>query len=425
MPALPAHVPVVVVGAGQAGLSASWHLTDRGVEHVLLDRHRVAHTWSDERWDSFCLVTPNWQCRLPGFPYDGDDPDGFMVKDEVVDYLRRYAASFSPPVHEGVGVEALDREPGGAYVLTTTAGTLTADAVVLATGGYQVPVVPAFAARLPEGLAQLHSSQYRNADQLPPGEVLVVGSGQSGAQLAEDLHLAGRRVHLCLGDAPRVARRYRGRDVVAWLEDMGHYRVTADERVTEEGARARANHYVTGRDGGRDIDLRAFAAQGMALYGLLEDLQDGVLRFRADLREALDTADAVSEGIKDGIDRWIAEQGLDAPTEARYVPVWEPEVEPTELVLEGSGITSVLWAIGYRPDWSWVHRPVFDERGAPVHTRGVTADDGLYFLGLPWQWTWGSARFSGVGADAEHLVDRIAASAAGARPALVGTAAQR
>ncbi len=402
------QVPVVVIGAGQAGLSASWHLAQRGVEHLLLERDRVASQWRSARWDSFCLVTPNWQCRLPGWQYTGDDPDGFMVKDEIVAYLEGYAASFGPPLHEGVTVERVTREGSGRLLLRTSLGRVSADHVIVATGGYQVPIVPPFAGRLPESVAQVHSQNYRNPEQLPPGDVLVVGSGQSGAQIAEDLHLAGRRVHLCLGDAPRVARRYRGRDVVAWLEDIGYYRTTADQRSTDDGEAARANHYVTGRDGGRDIDLRAFARDGMQLYGLLEDYVEGELRFRADLRAGLDYADQVSEGIKDSIDKYIAENGVVAPEEARYVPVWEPEQEPTRLVLAGSGITSVLWAIGFRADYGWIELPVFDERGLPVHSRGVTSERGLSFLGLPWQWTWGSARFSGVGADAEHLVVLLA-----------------
>lgn len=403
------HVSVVVIGAGQAGLSVSWHLVQREVEHVVLERDRVASQWRSARWDSFCLVTPNWQCQLPGWPYTGNDPDGFMVRDEIVSYLEGYAASFGPPIHEGVVAERLTRAGSGRLLLRTSAGDVTADDVIVATGGYQVPVVPPFAERLPASLTQVHSHDYRNPEQLPPGEVLVVGSGQSGAQIAEDLHLAGGRVHLCLGDAPRVARRYRGRDVVAWLEDIGYYRTTADQRNTDDGEVARANHYVTGRDGGRDIDLRAFARDGMRLYGLLEDVVAGELRFRQNLRAGLDDADRVSEGIKDSIDKHIADSGLLAPQEARYVPVWEPEQEPIRLVLEGSGITSVPWAIGFRADYRWIELPVFDERGLPVHTRGATAEPGLLFLGLPWQWTWGSARFSGVGADAEHLVGLLAA----------------
>ncbi|GAC1332172.1 MAG: MSMEG_0569 family flavin-dependent oxidoreductase [Mycobacteriales bacterium] len=406
-----AHLPVVVVGAGQAGLSASWHLTQRAIPHLVLESHRLAHEWRSARWDSFCLVTPNWQCQLPGFPYAGDDPDGFMVKVEIVAYLEAYAASFDPPLHEGVTVTAMRRRSDGALELVTTAGLLSTDNVIVATGGYQVPVVPAYAGRLPSSITQVHSKNYLHPYQLPAGEVLVVGSGQSGAQIAEDLHLAGRKVHLALGDAPRVARRYRGRDVVAWLEDMGYYRTTADQRTTRDGEEARANHYVTGRDGGHDIDLRVFATQGMHLYGRLNDYVDGELVFRQDLRRSLDRADEVSEAIKDGIDKFIAEQGIEAPSEPKYVPPWQPDVEPTTLALSGSRITSVVWAVGLRAEHSWVSLPVLTDTGAPNHVRGVTAEPGLYFLGLPWQWTWGSARFSGVGADAAYLVDEICARA--------------
>jgi putative flavoprotein involved in K+ transport len=235
--------------------------------------------------------------------------------------------------------------------------------------------------------------------------VLVVGSGQSGTQIAEDLHLAGRTVHLATGDAPRCSRTYRGRDVVAWLDDMGHYRRPIEELPDPEATRARANHYVTGRDGGRDIDLRAFAAEGMRLYGRLLDVQGTTLRFAADLRAHLDGADAVLNAINAAIDRYIAEQGLDAPPPSVYTPVWEPAEEPTELDL--GAITSVVWAIGYRADHSWIRLPVFDGAGRPQHRRGVTDVPGLYFLGLPWLHTWGSGRFVGVAADAAHLAERV------------------
>ena len=397
------HLPVIVIGAGQAGLSMSWHLKDRGVEHVVLEAKRFGSEWRESRWDSFCLVTPNWQCQLPGFPYDGDDPHGFMVKDEIVGYLERYVASFDPPLREGVAVSRVRRAGEVLEVTTDDGEVLTAGHVVIATGCYQNPIMPPWAAAL--DLPQIHSQEYKNPEQLPSGPVLVVGSGQSGAQLAEDLHLAGREVHLCLGDAPRVARSYRGRDVVAWLEDIGYYKMTADQRSDEAAANAVANHYVTGRDGGRDIDLRAFATEGMHLYGLLEGYADGQLLFRDDLVEALDRADAVSESVKDTIDKFIAERGLEAPVEERYEPVWVPTVVPRSLPAGELG--SVIWAIGFRPDYSWIDVPVFSGRGTPAQHRGLTSDPGLMFLGLTWQWTWGSARFSGVGHDAAHLADII------------------
>jgi putative flavoprotein involved in K+ transport len=401
-------LPVVVVGGGQAGLSISWHLTQRGIEHLVLERQTVGHEWRARRWDTFCLVTPNWQCALPGYPYPGDDPDGFMVRDQIVGYVTDYARSFDAPVIEGVTVNRLRRQPEGRYELRTTAGTLTAGQVVLATGPYQVPVTPRLAERFPADVVQLHSSQYRNAESLPTGEVLVVGTGQSGCQIAEDLQLAGRRVHLATGSAPRVARVYRGRDVVAWLDEMGHYRRGIDEFADADAVRFRVNHYVTGRDGGRDIDLRAFANQGMRLYGRLNSVDEGTLRFEADLASNLDGADAVSESIKDSIDAYLAAQGIDAPAEERYTPVWTPEEATWDTTsLKGAELSAVVWCTGFGPDHRWVEAPVFNGRGYPVHDRGVTPSTGLYFLGLPWQWTWGSGRFSGVGADAGYLADQI------------------
>ncbi|HET9255732.1 MAG TPA: MSMEG_0569 family flavin-dependent oxidoreductase [Pseudonocardiaceae bacterium] len=402
------HPPVVIVGAGQAGLSMSYHLTQRNVDHIVLEREQIGHEWRERRWDSFCLVTPNWQCQLPGFPYTGDDPDGFMVRKDIVRYIEEYARSFAPPVIEDVAATRLRRDRKGKYLLGTTRGELIADQVVLATGPYQVPLIPRLADRLPEGLTQLHSSQYRNPGQLPAGEVLVIGTGQSGCQIAEDLHLAGRQVHLSVGSAPRVARFYRGRDVVAWLDSVGYYRKAVDEFADVDTVRFRVNHYVTGRDGGRDIDLRAFAREGMRLYGRLAGVtHNTTLRFAPDLERNLDHADAVSESIKDSIDSYIEAHHIDAPPEPRYTPVWRPERETTQADL--NGITSVIWSTGFGRDDRWIEVPVFDGRGYPTHNRGVTSSPGLYFLGLPWQHTWGSGRFSGVAQDAADLTERVTA----------------
>ena len=401
---------VIVVGGGQAGLAMSYCLSQRGVDHGVLERHWVGWEWRERRWDSFCLVTPNWQCQLPGFPYRGSQPDGFMARDEIARYLEEYAALFSPPLVEGVEVTGLRRNGSGHFEVETGRGLMTAEQVVVATGPYHSPAVPRMAERLPGSIVQLHSSQYRRPQQLPPGAVLVVGSGQSGCQIAEDLHLAGRRVHLAVGGAPRVARFYRGRDVVAWLADMGHYDKGIGEFPDADAVRLRANHYVTGRDGGRDIDLRAFARDGMRLYGRLSGIAGAVAHFRADLTRNLDHADAVSESIKDSIDAHITARGIEAPAEARYVPVWTPDVAPDELDLAAAGVTSVVWCTGFHRDHRWVHVPVFDGRGYPTHQRGATSCPGLYFLGLPWQHTWGSGRFSGIGRDAEHLAERIVAT---------------
>jgi putative flavoprotein involved in K+ transport len=399
------HVPVLVVGGGQAGLAISYCLTQRGLEHLVLERDTMAHNWYDARWDSFCLVTPNWQCQLPGWPYTGDDPDGFMLRDEIIEYLRGYAESFSPPLVEGVTVHEVKPRPEGGYAVATSAGDLTAAQIVVATGGYHTPIVPPLSARLPRTLTQLHSSEYRSPDRLPAGEVLVVGSAQSGAQIAEDLHLAGRTVHLAVGKAPRMARFYRGRDVVAWLGDMHYYDMPIDDHPQGEAARHNTNHYVTGRDGGRDIDLRAFARDGMRLYGRLSGAEGSVLSFADDLAVNLDNADRVAEAAKDTVDAYIAANGIQAPQEERYTPVWQPRDVPTEVDVEAAGITSVIWATGFRTDYRWLKAPVFDGSGDPVHRRGVTSTPGLYFLGLPWLYTWGSGRFGGIARDAEHIAE--------------------
>lgn len=399
--------PVVIIGGGQAGLAMSYSLTQRRIDHVILERHRLAWAWREQRWDNFCLVTPNWQCKLPGFPYDGDDPDGFMVKDQIIDYIQRYADSFNAPLREGISVKLVSRD-GEGYRLATSDGDYHAKQVVVAVGNYHRRRFPAISTRLPAWLTQVHSADYKSERQLPSGEVLVIGSAQSGAQIAEDLHLGGRQVHLCVGSAPRVSRFYRGRDVVAWLEDMGHYKLTVDDHPLGEDARRKTNHYVTGRDGGRDIDLRAFALQGMQLYGRLTDYRDGKLITADDLAHNLDAADATSQKIKDSIDEWIAQQGVDAPDEPRYQPLWRPQNPPKEIDLNKTGITTIIWAVGFETDFSWIDVPAFDARGYPIHTRGRSTSPGLYFLGLPWLWTWGSGRFEGVGEDAEYLARYIA-----------------
>jgi putative flavoprotein involved in K+ transport len=402
---------VAIVGGGQAGLSMSHCLGERDIGHVVLERDLVGHDWRERRWDSFCLVTPNWQCDLPGFPYRGADPHGFMVRDEVLDYLAGYARSFDPPLHEGVEVTRLAQEADGGYGLETSDGAVRAEQVVVATGGYHHPLVPPIAAGLPDDLEQIHSSAYRNPEALPEGPVLVVGTGQSGCQIAEDLHLTGRLVHLSVGSAPRTARFYRGRDVTDWLHDMGHYDVPVTEHTLGDGIRLQANHYVTGRDGGHDIDLRRFALEGMRLYGHLDRVDRDGLAFADDLGANLDHADGVAQGIKDAIDEYVAGRGLSAPEEAPYAPPWHPERRRTRLDLAGGAVRSVVWSTGYRADYRWVELAAFDGAGYPVHHRGVTPLPGLYFLGLPWLHTWGSGRFASVGRDAGYLAHRIAAVA--------------
>jgi putative flavoprotein involved in K+ transport len=426
---LSGHAGAIVIGGGQAGLTVSYHLRERDVPHIVLERDRLASAWRGDRWDTFCLVTPNWQCRLPGYPYAGDDNDGFMLKDDIIRYVEGFASSFEVPLYEGVTVERVQEDEGGGFRVQTSHGELTAEQVILAVGGYHVPGVPRLAAALSPGITQLHSSSYRNPSSLPDGAVLVVGSGQSGAQIAEDLHLAGREVHLSVGSAPRVARFYRGRDCVAWLEDMGHYDMPIEDHPEGLAARKEPNHYVTGRGGGHDIDLRAMARDGMRLHGRLLEVGDlrvpgtsvslgsspggehpvrSGLRFADDLAERLNSADAVADRIKDAIDRHIEKRSIEAPTEPRYTPVWEPGPDDgVRLSLAQEDLSSVVWATGFHSDWSWVSVPAFDGSGYPTHHRGVTTIPGLYVLGLPWLHTWGSGRFAGIDRDALHVAERV------------------
>lgn len=408
------HFSVVVIGGGQAGLSISYYLSQANIDHCVLEKKTLMHSWKYERWDSFTLVTPNWQCTLPGHPYDGDDPHGFMNREQIIDYLQRFADKVKAPVREGVTVELVSIDAQGRYQIHTDQGDYSADQVVVASGAYHQPVVPRMAERLPAELAQIHSADYKNADQLPPGGVLVVGSGQSGAQIAEDLHLAGRQVHLATGNAPRVARFYRGKDVVEWLDEMGYYQQSVSEHPLGRNVRANTNHYVTGRDGGRDVDLRRFANEGMQLYGTLDDFADGRFVFRANLADNLNKADDTYNNINARIDAWIEQAGIHTDIgPSRYQPVWQPQQEPTEVSLSEMGIGSILWCIGYRPDYSWLDAPVFNGQGQPQFDRGISPQPGLYFLGLPWLHTWGSGRFSGIDQDARYLLDAIAAYAVG------------
>jgi putative flavoprotein involved in K+ transport len=404
------HYSVIIVGGGQAGLSMSYCLKERGVDHIIFEKNKIGYAWRTKRWDSFCLVTPNWQCRLPGFPYPGSDPQGFMQKDEIVQYIEAYAASFDPPIREGVEVLRVFKPNfQEVFEVATSIGHYTCDQVVVATGSYHQPKIPKIAERLPESILQLHSSEYRNPQSLPDKGVLVVGTGQSGCQIAEDLHLAGKQVHLCVGGAPRSPRFYRGKDVVDWLDQMGYYDLSINDHPQKEKVRAKANHYVTGRDGGREIDLRQFALEGMKLYGRLKHIQGAKLEFSPDLKQNLDQADAVAESIKTSIDSFIEKNHIEAPPASPYQPVWQPCREILELDCAAADIGTVIWCTGFRSNFSYIEVPVFDGKGYPGHERGVTDVWGFYFLGLPWLHTWGSGRFSGIARDATYLADYIVA----------------
>jgi putative flavoprotein involved in K+ transport len=403
------QIDTVVIGGGQAGLSISYYLTQQDREHVVLEKNRIGETWRSRRWDSFTLVTPNWQLQLPGFPYNGDNPDGYLPKEEIVRYLEDYAAIFDPPVRLGVEARSVEsNSKGDGYRIETSAGVLEASNVVVATGTFQMPSIPNFSQKIMSRVVQIHSSRYQNADALPPGAVLVVGSGQSGCQIAEELNQSGRKVYLCTSEVGRAPRRYRGKDFIKWLDEIGMIDNTVDTLDSPE-ERFSPNPHVSGKNGGRTLNLQRFARNGVTLLGRLKNARRSKIELEKDLMDNLAMADQFASELKKGIDTYIEKAGIDAPEENHQElnDGYDHEVI-TELDLESENITSIIWAVGYDFDFSWIKFPVFDEFGYPIQKRGVTEQPGLYFLGLHWMHTLKSGLFFGVGDDAAHIAGHIA-----------------
>jgi putative flavoprotein involved in K+ transport len=399
----------VIIGAGQAGLALSRHLTEHGSEHLLLEGGRVGERWYSERWDSFALLTPNWHTRLPGWSYRGPDPDGFMDRAQIQAFLADYARSFGAPVRTGTTVTAVCREANG-WTVQTDAEALRARNVVVATGYMDRPRVPALRAALPGGLVQLHSSSYRNPGQLPDGGVLVVGAGPTGHQVADELARAGRAVHLAVGRHRLLPRRYRGRDAFWWLDRTG-----ATSRTVDDLAHRPRQSDSSVLTAGRRIDLRVLVSHGVVPHGRLAGIEAGTRAvFADDLAESMYGGEEHARRFRCKVDDYVSRTGLPAeprehePTVA--LPHWARE-PATDLDLRRAGIKSIIWATGYRRDYAWLNAPVLDAAGEPVQRRGVTAAPGLYFLGLWFMWRRDSSFIDGVGADAEYLSERIVAGA--------------
>lgn len=405
------RIHTVVIGAGQAGLAASWHLTRRDIEHVVLERDRIGESWRSKRWDSFTLVTPAWTLKLPGFPYQGDG-DRFLSRDEVVQYLEDYADSFGAPVRLAVEVEGVRRRNDGRFEVATEHGTYVADNLVAAVGTYQRPRVPQVSTRIDPAIMQLHASAYRNPDRLRPGGVLVVGGGQSGAQIADELNAAGRDVYLSVARSTRAPRRYRGRDLFAWVQDLGLLDRTVDQ-LEDPAERFVANPITSGKGGGKNLGLHELARDGVTLLGRLEDADGSVVRCSENLRATLEGSDRFVAEIREGIEEFVAAKRLDLPEATEdEVPGLDhgyaaPDVR--ELDLRDAGVASIVWATGYSFDFSWLDGAELDDAGYPVTERGVTGVPGLYFVGLHWLHTGKSALFFGVGEDAGHVVEHLAA----------------
>ena len=399
-------IDTLVVGAGQAGVAMSEHLSKFGVPHLVLERNRIAEAWRTGRWDSLVANGPAWHDRFPNLEFDDLDPDAFASKDQVADYFVAYARKFDAPIRTGVEVTKVSRNAGRqGFTIETSEGTIEANRVVVATGPFQRPIIPPIAPKA-GNLAQIHSAEYRNPEQLPAGAVLVVGAGSSGVQIADELQRAGRQVYLSVGPHDRPPRAYRGRDFCWWLGVLGEW----DAEVMRPG-REHVTIAVSGARGGHTVDFRRLAHQGGTLVGLTKSFDDGMATFEADLAVNIARGDENYLSLLNAADAYVARNGLDLPEdpEARIIPA-DPAcmTHPIlDLDLARANVTSIIWATGYAVDFSWLNVNAFDEKGKPKHQRGVSREPGIYFLGLPWLSRRGSAFIWGVWHDARHIADHI------------------
>lgn len=404
-------VETVVIGGGQAGLATSYHLSRLGHEHVVLEKATgPGSAWQNDRWDSFTLNTPNWAFRLPGAEYQDSQPDAFMERPAIVARFADYVERFHLPVHYGAAVTAVEQNGANSrFRVRAAGGDWQADNVVVATGLFQKPKRPSGSDELSPRLTQLAASEYRNPDALPPGAVLVVGSGQSGCQITEELYQSGRHVYLCTGGAGRAPRRYRGKDIVTWLDQSGFFSRPV-ESLPSPKAKYAALPQVTGNNGGHDLNLHKFCRDGVTLLGHWQGGDGSTLSFAPDLHENLARADAAEVQLIQRVDAYIAAAGLDAPAEnlVEMRDGYAAEVI-TATNLQESGITSIIWTIGFSFDFSMVKLPVLAEDGYPVQQKGITSFPGLYFAGLPWLDGIRSGLLLGAGEQAGIVAQAIAA----------------
>jgi putative flavoprotein involved in K+ transport len=397
----------VIIGGGQAGLSVSYRLKCEGRDHIVLEQAaEAADAWRNHRWDSFTLNTPNWQSQLEGAGMPGGDPDGFLNRDELVSYFEKYICQNRLPIWYGAHVLTV-KATGDRYTVETTSGMFCAKNVVVATGLYQKPRFPRFNGAISSHILQLHSDAYRNPDSLPPGAVLVVGSAQSGAQIAEELYQTGRKVYLSVSRAGRVPRRYRGKDINWWSNVLGLYERTVDQlKFSRE--KFGGKPHISGTKGGHTLNLHQFAIDGVTLVGRVTELGGTVVRFAHDLYKNLAAADQFEANLVVRIDSYIKKHGLSYPKEILpQLAAGFEQSERDDLDLEKANVGTVIWATGYSFDFSMVRLPVFDADGYPIQRRGVTNHPGLYFVGLPWLHNAKSGLLFGVSEDAVHVASHI------------------
>jgi putative flavoprotein involved in K+ transport len=396
-------VNVAIIGGGQAGLATSWYLTQAKVDHVVLEAGRVAETWRSRRWDSFCVVTPNRFVQLPGAEYNAPDPDGFMPLAELIHHLQSWADSFGAPVEGNTTVTSLEADRGG-FRLRLPAGSIHARTVVVATGAYQRPHRPAGAESLPPDVVQLFAEEYSNPEALGPGAVLIVGSGQTGCQLAEEIHKSGRKVFLACGRCVWIPRRLEGHDLVWWMVESGYMDRTPD-KLPSPAARLLGNPQATGHDGGRDLHFRVLRDMGVELLGRYAGAEGSNLRFADDLAASVDFGDARLADLLRFVEASCAAKGTKAPEFEMPAPLRLKT--RTQLDIAEDGIGTVIWTSGYRPDYGWVKLPVFDSMGFPVQVDGCTNVPGLNFMGVHWMRKNKSSILYGVGEDAEVVARHI------------------
>jgi len=399
-------IEVLVIGAGQAGVAMSEHLGRQGVQHLVLERARIAERWRTGRWDSLVANGPAWHDRFPGLEFPKDGPDDFVPKERVADYFAQYAQMINAPIRCGVEAKRVVRNDAGksGFRVETSDGVIEADYVVVATGAFQGPVIPPVVPDT-EGVMQIHSADYRNPSQLPEGAVMVIGAGSSGAQIADELLDAGRRVYLSVGPHDRPPRSYRERDFVWWLGVLNKWDMEATPGVEH------TTIAVSGANNGHTVDFRRFAARGMTLVGKTETYREGVMTFASDLAKNIESGDANYLSLLDEADAYIERNGLDLPPEPaarEFLPMPACVTDPIpELNLKEADIGSIIWATGYTADYGWLKVDALDEKGRPRHQRGVSSEPGVYFLGLPWQTRRGSSFIWGVWYDAKYIADHI------------------
>jgi len=403
---------IVIIGAGSAGLATSYFLKEQNIDHVILERGNVGNTWDVERWDGFYLVNPNWAVRLPGFHYKGTEPEGYLSKAETIQYLNDYAEHFNAPVQTGVEVESIEQIDSGYRLAIGDGNVIEANCVVVASGAFGIPKVPDYSSDLSSSITQMHSAAYKNPQSLDEGAVLVVGSGQSGAQIAEELHDAGKKVFLSVGNAGRRPRRYRGRDSSWWNYTMGSFDKTIENVESIDDARYGSSSHTSGARGGHNIYLRQLAKEGVTLVGPVTSGGGESLNLRTDLTEILQAVDEHPVKWKANVDAYVEKNGIQVPLDDVVDPPgisdWPKGEAPSTLNLVEAGITTIIWSTGFQYNFDWIKLPITGEHNYPIQHRGVTKYPGLYFMGLQWMYGSKSAQFIGVGEDAEYVAGHVA-----------------